>query len=176
MNTATQPDDYYAARLFIGLTVGDIMRRDLVLIYSDENLSKALQLFVKEHIFYLPVVNRSQKLMGILTQKYLYKIRSPRRIIDPDMEFNKEVLRDGDSFYEKETLDSYILSNIMFKTPFTMNPEQTAAEAVLHMADKHLGCIPIVENNGKICGVLTADEIMNFIGRVIRQNGNIIGE
>lgn len=164
------------AKLFIGLATQDIMLKNPVTIRSDENLSKALSIFVKQRVFYLPVINSSNRLVGTLTQKYLYKIRSPRRIIDQDMEFNKEVLRDGDSFYEKETLDSYILSNIMFKTPFTMSPEDSAAEAILHMADKRLGCIPIVDDQGTIKGVLTAEEIIKYLGHVIREGGDIIGE
>ena len=165
-----------AASLLVDLTVGEMMHLDPIVIYSDESLSEALKCFTEKRIFYLPVVNRSRRLQGILTQKYLYKIRSPRRIIDETMEFNDKVIRDGDSFYEKETLDSYILSNIMFKTPFTMHPDDTAAEAILHMADKRLGCIPVVKDNAKICGVLTAEEVMLFLSKIIRDNGEFIGE
>ena len=156
--------------------IEDVMIKDPVVVLDTQNFSYAQELFVSKRIFYLPVVTKNKELRGVLTQKYVYKMRSPRKIIDSDMERAYDQIKDGDSFYEKRTLDGYILSSVMFKQPFTMNADQLVSEAILHFSQKNLGCIPIVEKNKRICGVLTNKEIMDFLAGAIINSNIFVGE
>jgi len=143
-----------------------IMDRHIITVNVDEEFSQVHVKFSSDHVTHLVVVDMSDKVVGIISQKYFYKTKSPRKVVSEEMQFRPDLLRDSeDTFYTKDMLDSYILSKIMQKNPFTMHPEDNVAAAVVYMAQKKIGCIPIVDKNNLIKGVLTHMEIINFIGR-----------
>jgi CBS-domain-containing membrane protein len=143
--------------------IKNIMNKQPATVLVDDELSQAHEKFSAEHVTHLVVIDSARQVVGLLSQKYLYKARSPRKIVSEEMEFRPDLLRDGgDSFYTKDMLDSYYLSKIMQKSPFTLAPEASLAEALLHMANKNLSCIPIVDAQKKILGVLTQREIIKF--------------
>ncbi|MFT5169696.1 MAG: CBS domain-containing protein, partial [Candidatus Omnitrophota bacterium] len=53
---------------------------------------------------------------------------------------------------------------------------QTVAEAILHVSQKNLGCIPIVKKNGELTGVLTTKDIMDYTAGVIVNSDIFAGE
>jgi len=147
--------------------VKEVMSKKVIKIYVDEKVSHALELFVQYRVYYLPVVNRKNHLVGMLTHKYLYKTQSPRRIMNEDVDYNPDFVYDGQSFYSKETLDSYTLSNIMYQEPFTLGPQDSAADAVISMYRKNIGCIPIVRPDRRVCGILTSQDLVHVAARIL---------
>jgi CBS-domain-containing membrane protein len=143
-----------------------IMNQHATTVNINDELSAAQMKFTSEHLTHLVVVDNENKVVGLLSQKYLYKTRSPRKVVSEVMEYRPDLLRDGaDTFYTKDMLDSYILERIMQARPLTLGLEDTLAEAILHMANKKLGCIPVVDNENRIQGVLTHFEIIGFLSR-----------
>jgi len=157
----------YLQSLFQKIKVEDIMEKRVIKIYEDDDFSEAFIKFKENNITHLCVTNHANQLVGLLSQKYLYRTQSPRKVIGDDMEYSPEILRDGDIFYNKDTLDSYILRKVMHKNPFTMLSQDTLAEAIFQMGKKNLGCIPIINEERKIKGLLTDHAIVKFIGSVL---------
>ena len=148
--------------------IKDIMMTPVVTIFEDDELSLAQVRFVNNHINHLVVVDHDKKLVGILSHKYLYRTQAPRRIISEEMDYDPDILFEGgDSFYSKESLDSYILRNIMNKTPQSLRPEDSIAKGVLIMAHKNVSCIPIVDQNRRPCGILSHQEIVTFLAKTL---------
>jgi len=146
--------------------IANIMNKKVVTIHEDDDFSQAFIKFSADHVAHIVVLNSDEQVVGLISQKYLYKTKSPRKVVDKEMEFRPDLLRDGeDAFYTKEMLDSYILSNVMQKHPLVLHPQDSVSEAVLQMANKKLSCIPIVDAGNKITGVLTHMEIIAFISR-----------
>ena len=160
-------EDFYLKKLFENIKIREVMKTPVVTVYEDDELSAAEQMLVQHSLSYLPVVNHAKEVVGLLSQKYLYKAQSPRRILKhEDLDYDPGVLVDGESYYEKEMLDGYILRNIMKKDPFTLGPEATLAEAILNMDSRIISCIPIVEKN-KIRGIVTIREIVTFVAKIL---------
>lgn len=153
---------------FTQAKVRDVMDTKVVTVREDDDFSVAQRKFVENHITHLVIVNNQYQLVGLISQKYIYKTQSPRKIIGDELEPDPGILLDGDSFYLKETLDSYILRNIMKKNPFVLTPDDSLAEVIINMAKKNLGCIPIVDANRKICGVVTSQEIVQYLADKIK--------
>ncbi|MGE0269198.1 MAG: HPP family protein [Candidatus Omnitrophota bacterium] len=153
----------YIQRLLKETKIKEIMTVPVVKIYEYEAVSRAEELFVQQGIYYLPVVNRLDQLIGIITHKYLYKTLAPRKVIAGNyMGYSNEMVIDGNFFYDKTTLDSFRLKDIMHLNPLTLSPEDSIAEAVLTMTRHNTGCIPIVKGNKKVCGMLTHKDIVNL--------------
>ena len=141
------------------------MTRPVITAMVDDELSAVEEKFIKNQINHIVVIDGTNRVVGLISQKYLYKTRSPRRIMDSDTKYTPTVdtIIDGDSYYLKETLDDYILEDIMLKNPFTMNQEDTVAAAVKNMVSGKRGCIPVIDKTQKICGVITNHEIMRYL-------------
>lgn len=146
----------------------DVMSSPVVKIYEDEEFSVAEETFLKKNLYYLPVVDRDNKLVGIVSHKYIYKTQSPRKIVGAEeIEYDPNIIIDGDSFYDKESLDRYILRSIMHKNPFTLKADDSIADAILAMAQKNIGCIPIVKKDKTVCGILTKQDIVQVLSSML---------
>lgn len=153
----------YVRQLLKETMIKEIMTVPVIKMYEYETLSRAEELFVRHGIYYLPVVNRLDHLIGVITHKYLYKTLAPRKLVSNNyMGYSKEMVIDGDTYYEKTTLNSFRLKNIMNPNPITLRPDDSVAEAVLAMTRYNAGCIPIIKGNRKICGILTHKDIVNL--------------
>lgn len=146
-------------------TIQEIMKKPEITIQEDDNFSAAQRYFTTYRLTHLCVVKGNNELVGVLSQKYLYKAQSPRKRISEEMDYDPDLIIDGDSFYSKETLDSYILRNIMNRTPVVLSPENPVSEAVLTMAKRNVGFIPIVDEKRKVVGTVTHIEIVDFVAR-----------
>lgn len=155
------------------IKIKEVMDTPVPTVFEDDELSEVQGKFISHKTFYLPVLSRNFTLVGLISQKYLYKTQSPRKFVDPQVKFDpeiaqaKDILVDEDSFYFREALDSYILRNIMHKSPTTLNPEATVAEALMLMGRKNIGCIVVVDKNQKVQGLLTHKEIVDLLVHLI---------
>jgi len=155
------------SEIFSQTKIEDVMNNEPIVIKESADLSEVQLKFKNFQLSHLLIVNDAYKLVGLISQKYLYKTQSPRKVLTDEMEYRPDVILDGDSFYEKETLDSFILRNVMMKSPFTLQPEDSLQDAFSNMAKKNLGCIPVVDKDLRIKGVLTDQAIVRYIASII---------
>lgn len=139
---------------------------NVVTVHEDADFSQAYEAIMNNRLTHLCLINRHDQLVGLLSQKYVFKAQSPRKVIDKSMEPSRNILIDGDSFYLKETLDSFIVRNVMQKNPLTMTKDTLMLEAVREMSNRHIGCIPIVTEDKKVCGLLTDQDIVRFLAQM----------
>ncbi len=102
-------------------------------------------------IRHLPVVNDAGVLVGLITERYLYKIHSPRK------------LEDGSWYYDKVSLDNFILKNVMLKDPFILKSDNSLEEAVEDMSQFKFGCVIVVDDYRMPCGIVTRNDILKFL-------------
>ena len=160
-------DQQNVGNLWRETKIKDVMAVKVKTLYEDDELSKAQEIFMSDHVFYIPIISHDDKLIGLMSHKYLYRTRSPRKFIEGDAFYEPGFLVDGDSYYEKETLDSYILRAMMQRDPCTMRPQESLADAVVTMVKRNLGCLIIVDDNRRVAGMVTDREILFFTARII---------
>ena len=148
--------------LFSQTKIKDIMT-EAICICKDDPFSSAQQKFKDNRSYYLIVVDDEDKYVGTLSQKFLFKAQSPRKIISEEMSHDPAIIIDGDSFYDKEVLDSYILSKVMHKGALSLLPDDNVLTAVKHMSQKKISCIPVVDQSLGVCGILTNQEVIDFV-------------
>lgn len=157
----------YWAKLCRTVKIDEVMMKPAISVREDDDFSSVQEKFVKNHLTHVCVTDNHGKFVGLISQKYLYKAQSPRKIIGGDIEYKQDIIVDGDSFYNKEVLDSYILSKIMNRNPFTLKATQTLDEAIKAMSAKHMGCIAIVDGENKLLGVLTDQIIVKYLAGLL---------
>ena len=149
--------DYYIKVLLSEVTLGELMTSPAISVKMDAHFSDVATKFKQHGIRHLPVVDKQNKVVGIVTERDLHKICSPRK------------LEDGTWYYDKDMLDGFVLSTVMTPNPVTMHSEQSIAEALLRMAQNKYGCIPIVDKQGVLCGVVTQMDYLYVAAQILEE-------
>ena len=155
------------------IKVKDVMLSPAPKVFEDDELSAAEEIFVNHTTDYVAVLSRDNKLVGLVSHKYIYKTQSPRKFVDPHAKFDPDLAADpdllieDDSFYSKGTLDRFILRNIMNKNPVTLDPNQSVGEAITAMNRNNIGAVAIQDKDNKVLGLLTTRELVAFLASTV---------
>ena len=90
-------------------------------------------------------------LVGIITQRNLYKIKPPRKSLN------------GDWLYDHEALNQVILEHAMTKDVYALSPDNSLGKALIKMVYSKFGCIPIVEDDNTLCGIITRRDFLKLL-------------
>lgn len=133
------------------IKIQEVMVSPVICVKETDDFSLVQEKIALYDIRHLPVVNEAGAIVGLITQRDLYQIHSPRR------------LDDGSWFYDKEALDQFMIKNVMHPDPFTLKPGDSLYKALEATVRHKFGCIPIVDDYNVVCGILTRDAILQFI-------------
>lgn len=147
--------------------VRDVMLNSFAEILRTGHLSEVQQKFVAYNTHYVVVVNKDRQVEGLISQKYLFKTQSPRKIINPGIGAGGGIIADKDSYYNKETLDSFYLENVMNKTPVTVLPDTPLSEAIKVMHKRKVGCIVVTNKSRIVQGIMTHQEVFDFFAALL---------
>jgi acetoin utilization protein AcuB len=129
------------------MIVSKVMTRNPVFIHPDVSLSDARSLMDRERIGHLPVLDKSNNLVGIITKKDLLKAGpSPATSLD---------------MYEISYLLSKLtVEKIMEKNVITVEENEVVEESARIMADKGIGCLPVM-NGSLLVGIITDTDLFH---------------
>ncbi|MBO7486079.1 MAG: CBS domain-containing protein [Spirochaetaceae bacterium] len=127
------------------MIIAGIMTKNPVFVSPDLSVNDTKALMTREKIQKLPVLNKNNELVGIVTQKELLNA-GPSAATTLDM-------------YEISYLLSKLkVANIMNKNVISVQETETIEEAARIMADNHIGCLPVMK--GKLLvGIITESDL-----------------
>ena len=144
--------DHFDIKIFLNETrIKDIMTKNVYSIRVDRPFRLVPKMMDEFSIRHLPVVDAHHRVVGMITQREMYKIQSPRKLID------------GEWYYDDEALNDIILEHAMIKNPFTLTPENSLGKALMKMVYSRVGGIPIVDNDNVLCGIVTRRDLLRLI-------------
>ena len=138
-------------RFLLETRVREVMSSPVITVKETDDFALVQEKIALYDVRHLPVVDETGSIVGIITQRDLYQIHSPRR------------LEDGSWYYDKAVLSRFLLKSVMLPKPFTLKPGNSLYEAIDAMEQYKFGCIPIVDDYKKLCGILTRDTILKFL-------------
>ncbi|MEW5895733.1 MAG: CBS domain-containing protein [Candidatus Omnitrophota bacterium] len=148
-------EDYYIKVLLRELRLKDIMSTPVISIDVNMPFREIPEKYRKFHIRHLPVTGGPEgKLVGLLSERDLFRIHSPHR--------NEE----GEWVYDREELNSIILRNVMVRNPFYMKEDDCMGEALVRIVENKFGCIPIVNKDMQLRGIITQEDILRVAAQI----------
>ncbi len=132
------------------ISITEVMASPVITVRETDDFHVVEDKFAVYDIRHLPVIDERGAMVGMITQRDLYKIHSPRK------------LEDGGWFYDKEQLDNFILSKVMTREIITLKAENTLFDAIDLTVRQKIGCIPIVDGLNKPIGIITRDRILKY--------------
>lgn len=118
--------------------VDQIMSTDIPTVHADDLLDLVINFMIWRNVRYIAVENSKHEIVGMVASRLLIRL-----------------LKDG----WKEGLT---VKDIMVKDIISVSPATSTQEAISIMADKNIGCLPVVSNK-RLLGMLTEREIVNIV-------------
>lgn len=144
-------------------TVADVMSREPISVRPETPLQEAIKIMAQQRISGLPVVDQAGKLVGVISETdlmwretgvtppaYIMILDSVIYLENParyDRDLHKAL---GQTVGEVMTKDSLI----------TTEPDQPLQKAAQLMHDKNIRRLPVINEAGKIIGILTRGDII----------------
>jgi len=129
------------------MKVHDIMHTSVVTLHSSDKLSVADDIMTMGRIRHLPVVDGRNRVVGIVTQRDLYKVA-----ISSVLGFDQDK--------EHEWLGKVSVADVMTKEVVTVSAEAGVIETVDKLLTMKIGCLPVVDEEGKLTGLITETDCL----------------
>ena len=131
--------NYIVSRFLADNVVEDLMRTDVITITEKAQVEEAARLMLDNQVTHLPVVTDDKKLIGIVTS----------------WDLSKSI-----------ATDSKDLMEIMTKTVKFCKAEDTIEEISHKMKKFDISCLPVVDDDLILQGIITTDQISHLISYI----------
>ena len=145
----------------MGSRVRDIMTEKIVTISADDSLSTVEDIMTLGRVRHMPVV-RGGVLVGVVSQRDL--LRASLSNLTELTGFGRDQRR--------AFLEAVEIRRVMSSPAITIPPDATPEQAAELMADRKIGCLPVVSGDALV-GMLTETDLLRyFAGRVGGETGS----
>lgn len=131
------------------LQVADLMTEKVVFARENDRLDTVYDVMAENHIRHIPVVNKDQEVIGLVSQRDLVGAA-----LFTDQSLPLSQVRD--------LLREIKVSEVMIRGAETIEPEESLREAGLKMLENKFGCLPVVEGQTLI-GILTEADFVLYV-------------
>jgi len=131
------------------------MSKNLITVGPEAGILEAKDVMAKHNIRHLPVVDKDDKLLGVITDR---DVRSAMPSIFVDSCNIEE---------EKEKLSKLKIKDVMTKEVVTISPLYTLQDALLLMQKTSFGAFPVVDEDRKLKGIISIRDLMRAFINVL---------
>jgi len=131
--------------------VRDIMETKLVTISASERLSMVEDIMTLGRVRHMPVV-QGGRLVGVVSERDLLRA-------------SLSVLSEHRDAERRAFLHVVEISRVMSTPAIVIGPDATIEEAALLMADKKIGCLPVVAGE-ELVGMVTETDVLRWVAGV----------
>ena len=117
--------------------VANVMTTKVMTVRPHDSLADAFNLISNHHIHHLLVVDDENQLDGVLSDRDILWALSCTT-----------------NWHRKQLIE------IMTRNPFTVSSETPVIDAVTKMVAKRINCLPVVADNGSVCGIVTSTDLL----------------
>ena len=143
-------------------TVADVMSHNPILVSPQTLLKEAIQILAEKRISGLPVIDDAGKLVGIISETDLMwqetGVTPPAYI----MILDSVIYLQNPGTYERDLHKALgqTVGEVMSKNPVTISPDKPLREAAKLIQDNKVQRLPVLDNVGKVIGILTRGDII----------------
>ena len=135
------------------IRVKDCMSRSAATIHSDALVRGAIDMMKKRRIRHLPVVDRENHLVGIVTDRDLRQV-----VFDPVVEERLGELA--------KLLGTMTVRDVMTWGVVTVTPDSDIRHAARLMREQRIGSLPVVDGD-RVVGMLTETDVLRVFQNVL---------
>lgn len=144
--------------------IKDFMITDVVSVTENTTIKELLATLVSKKIGGVPVVDRNNKLLGMISDGDVLRSLKPKGRTVYDM-FSLVLVSEKEAFTHKlqHTLDQPV-STIMRKRDIQkVNKDNSLEEALAIFSRHHFKKLPVVDKNNTVLGVISRGDLLRYI-------------
>lgn len=132
------------------MKIEEIMTSNPERVHADDSVSEAINKLFEIDVRHLPVVNRSDELVGMLSDRDLRT-----HILTGRMEY------EGPGEISEE--DNVAVSDIMQGDVISLGTDASISDAIALMIDQKIGAIPVIDPiDGNLLGIVSYIDVLRF--------------
>lgn len=142
------------------MRIADLMHAKVFTAEEDALIDRIFFLMHYEKIRHVPIVNKRSEVVGIVSDRDLYKALGPKT--------NSNVIEES---HEKAAVHviPHKVREIMHRAVITISPGEQATDAAAIMAKHRIGALPVVKD-GKLVGIITATDLLRHFSKSKNQD------
>jgi CBS domain-containing membrane protein len=135
-------------------TVAELMTADPLCVFRIASLKDAHDLMRQKNVRHIPVIEANGELVGMLTQKIMIT-----KVMGLMAQYGATAL---------ERKEKQLLVSELMATDFaTVTANQSLAEVAEFFVTNRHGCLPVIDENNKITGILTSSDFVRLAARLL---------
>ena len=131
------------------MKITKLMRRSITSVNAEASLQEIEQLMERRKIRHVLVIEKGE-LLGIISDRDTNKYRSLFAETKASKEIDEATLR-------------FRAHQIMTRDPSTIHEDTRASDAIRLMLEEHISCLPVVDNENVVIGVITPSDLMKWV-------------
>ena len=142
----------------------DIMIKDVITANGKDTLEDVARIFVEKNISGMPVVDDDHKVIGIISEGDLVYQQKPLaqpmfiNLFDGILQVDRK-----DFWEELNKMAAYEVDQLMSKHVVTAHENTPINEIASLMINKKINRIPIVDDDGRLVGLITRQDIIRNV-------------
>jgi len=151
-------EGHIRSKMGLELFVRDVMTTNVIAISKYETIMNVANILTSKNISGLPVVDKENKVLGIVTQADILSMVGVSR----EHTF-KDLLKYmlGERLHERKM--GNLAGDIMTSPALTVKPDANIAEAVRIMEEKRIRRLTVVDDKNALIGILTRADILKAV-------------
>jgi len=135
------------------VTARELMSTDLVTLTEDETLAHAQRCMARGRIRHLPVT-RDGFLVGLITHRDL-------------LASSFSIFADVEADEQRRVFVTVSVVDVMHRDVVTVEPDLPVADAARILLENKYGCLPVVDEDGVLVGILTEADFLRLAVRLL---------
>ena len=155
------PDQATALNAWTDRAAKDIMTAPPSCLGLEDTLEKAIKLLKNKGFRHVPITNESGRIVGIVSDRDIL-----RRLPYADTRHASKQKKFRDSLFSipPNTLGMDApLAHIMKWEPLCITENTSLAEAAEKLSHKKISCLPVLDTNQNLCGIVTVTDLMKTL-------------
>jgi len=139
----------------------DIMTKDVIVVSEDATIDEVSKIFVEKNISGLPVVNRQNKLVGVISEGDLVYKQKPVKpplfinLFDGLFPVDRKEFQD-----DMKRIAAYKVGDLMSKPPVYAYEDTPVSELASLIIDKKINRVPIINEISEVVGIVSRHDII----------------
>lgn len=124
--------------------VADIMTNKVVTLSPHHSFADAISVMANRQFRHFVVVHPGGRIAGVIS--------------------DRDILR---ALARTSNWQAKTVEQIMTRAPFTVGPDTAVADAVSKMVAKRINCLPVIDQDGAVCGIVTSTDLLKSYQKVL---------
>ena len=132
-----------SAQINLPRQVQDVMTHEVVTLTPPQPFTEALALLARHRFRHLIVTETDARLAGVISDRDMLRFIS-----------------------SGADLKSATVADVMWYEVLTIRPETSLSEAAGQMLSRRINCLPVIDETGRLCGILTSSDLLQVFQRM----------